>query len=287
MVHAPAIWRQSEVNPWLVPRGPLTLDRDNDLAGGLACCIVPTTAMGIVDLVTRTKPNAQTDTAGIRRETRGLTIDCTTNAAGDGAVKFPASDRYQLTGDIDFSWFWIFKPIGIAGIYPTTCGVVGSTVDAGRWVFTAASGSRLIQVCTTPGSSTNINFGGAGNWPTTVKWYSIGFTRKTGGTYKAYQDGVLLDTKSNGSIASGTDADGYVFLGSPDGQRSRSYYGCLYVWKRRLLSDIEMRALHAKPYRVVRADFPDHVSRAGTSPPPPPPSSIPVFMHHYRQQRAA
>lgn len=25
----------------------------------------------------------------------------------------------------------------------------------------------------------------------------------------------------------------------------------------------------------------------GTSPPPPPPSSIPVFMHHYRQQRAA
>lgn len=271
MILAPAIRRVADINPWIAPRGSLTIDRDDEFAGSLAACIVPTTTHGVVDLVRKQHAATQTDSVCLRRETRGLTIDCTTNVAGDGTIKFYNNPLHQLTGDIDFSWFWIFKPIAVGGIYPTTCACAGGGAEAGYWAFTSAAGSRLIQICTSPGVTANINFGAAGNWPTTIQWYSIGFTRKKGGTYYSYQDGVNLASASNASIAAGSHGSHQLYLGSGDQNRSRSYYNCLYVWKDRLLSDIDMRALHARPYRMLKADFPDYVSRAGTSPPPPPP----------------
>lgn len=69
--------------------------------------------------------------------------------------------------------------------------------------------------------------------------------------------------------------DGWVFAG--------------YCWNRQL-NDSEHAWLASEPYALIRPDIRRtyfYAAAAPTSPPPPPPSAIPVFMHHYRQQRAA
>lgn len=99
-----------------------------------------------------------------------------------------------------------------------------------------------------------------------------GGARGDDSSYNAYWGGTSRTAFVGSTSYSQTSLDGQIALGLVD---------------RRVWSQQEIAELYARLDDIFVADDFWTPAPATSPPPPPPPSTIPVFMHHYRQQRAS
>lgn len=121
---------------------------------------------------------------------------------------------------------------------------------------------------------------------TTNTEYRLGFiSNDTANTGQIYLNGAADGSAGGDTSLNGLSNDPAVGTHNNTPWQGRIY--CLYYFYG-LLTAENMKWLAAEPFAPFKqAAKRQYYTFAGTSPPPPPPSTIPVFMHHYRQQRVA